>query len=195
MRDELLHLLDVAEAAGAGSMLAIMGAHENSSIAHDIPVAAEMLGLLRHFLPTLPYQVTKDGLLALDPGIYDYTELGHVVALIPLHAGELDLVAYWLSQAMQSPKLVALPGMLALPFSIEIHDGQRWLIPEWFALFYVDRSPKHCVPLLAFRSVLNDGRFADWVPAALVRADSFGLRTEEATKAANRVVVRKSTAA
>lgn len=195
MRDELLHLLDVAEAADAGSMLAVMGAHENSSIAHDIPVAAEMLGLLRHFLATLPYQATKDGFLALDPGIYDHTESGQVMALIPIHAGDLDLVAYWLSQSIQSPKLVALPGMLALPFSIESHDDQRWLIPEWFALFYVDGAPEHCVPLLAFRSVLDDGRFADWVPAALARAESFGLTTEEATKAANRVVVRKSNAA
>ncbi|ANN80903.1 hypothetical protein [Bordetella flabilis] len=195
MRNELLHLLDVAEAAEAGSVLALMGGKSNPHVAQDIPVAAEMLGLLRHFMDRLPYQATEDASLALAPGIYVRSTSRQVIALVPIQAGELDLVAYWLCQGFQSPKLASMPGLLAIPFSIEEHDDQRWLIPEWFALFYVDASVEHCVPLLALRSVLDDSRFSDWVPAALARAASFGLSTDKAVLAAERVVVQKSGAA
>jgi len=195
MRDELRRLLDAAEAGEAGSMLRVMGKQANPRVAQDIPVASEMLGLLRHFGNSLPYQETDCDWLPLQPGIYDHATAGRTVAIVPVKAGELDLIAYWLTQNIQSPELLALPGLLAIPFSIEEHDGQSWLIPEWFSLFYVDASADHCVPLLGLRSVLDDGRFSDWVPAALARADAFGLPTAAAVQGAGRVVVKKSTPA
>lgn len=193
MDDNLIVLLDAAEACGPESVLTAMGAHANPSVAQDVPVAAEMFGLLRHFLGTLPRHSLADGeVYRLAPGIYENHPLNQAVAFIPIQAGELDLIAYWLAQSVQSPKMIALPGLLVLPFSIEEHDGRRWLIPEWFALFYVDSAPDHCVPLLALRSVLDDGRFSDWVDAALVRAAAFRLPTVEAVQAAAQVIIQKT---
>lgn len=209
MREEILRLLDVAEGAGLdvikgakldvtegakdGCILATMGSRGNSRTAQDIPVAAEMLGLLRHFGGSLDsIQVNETELLPLRPGIYDLVEPGKIVALVPVQAGTLDLVAYWISQGIQSPELVAMPGLLAIPFSIEEHDDGQWLIPEWFALYYVDSSDKHCVPLLTLRSVLDDNRFGDWVSTALARAGVFQLPTAAATAGAQRVILEKA---
>lgn len=195
--DGLMALLSAAETCGAESVLTAMGKHVNAQVAQDVPAAAEMFGLLRHFLGRLPHRELDAGRgLALAPGVYQHQEHGHVVALVPVGSGELEFVAYWISQSVQSPKLLAMPGLLALPFSIEEHDGQRWLIPEWFAVFYVDSDPGHCVPLLALRSVLDDGRFSDWVTAALVRATvAFGLPTGDASRAVEQVIIEKSSAA
>ena len=193
MREKVQALLNTAESGDTGSILALMGMGRPSA-AQDVPAAAEMLGLLRHFETTLPFlDAPFPGALQMTPGIYSQSD--KLVALVPIGAGELDLIAYWISQSLQSPKISALPGLLALPFSIEEHDGQEWLIPEWFALFYVDASAEHCVPILTLRSILDDGRFGDWVTVALTRSGIFGLPTEAATHAASRVIPQKSNAA
>jgi hypothetical protein len=200
MHVDLLKLLDAAEALGDGSILALMAAdagklanaNTNARIAQDVPVASEMFGLLRHSLEVLSLRPRGECDVTLEPGIVFDSSGEHVVALMPVKAGELDLIAYWLSQGIQSPKLLALPGVLALPFAIETFDDRRWLIPEWFALFYVDALPAHCVPLLAMRSVLNDERFGDWVSNALARADAFGLPVSDAVAGAEKVILQKA---
>ncbi len=194
MREKILRLLDVAETAEAGSVLGVMG-DANDRTAQDVPVAAEMLGLLRHFLGSLAFvEAPSDGPLPMSPGVYARGD-GQLVALLPIGADELALIAYWISESLQSPTVSALPGLLALPFAIEEHEGTEWLIPEWFALYYVDSSDEHCIPVLTLRSVLEDGRFGDWVTVALARADFFGLPTQAAAQAASRVIPRKSISA
>ncbi|WP_323025726.1 hypothetical protein [Castellaniella sp.] len=194
MREKLKNLLATAEGADTGSVLALMGA-SGSSVGQDIPAAAEMLALLRHFEASLPFfEAPGSEALQMMPGIYARDD-NHLVALVPVGTGELDLIAYWISQSLQSPEISALPGLLALPFSIEEHDEQEWLIPEWFALFYVDSSEEHCVPVLTLRSILDDERFGDWVGVALARAEAFGLPKTAAAHAVSRVVPVKASAA
>jgi len=59
------------------------------------------------------------------------------------------------------------------------------LLPEWTAAFYVQGLARHCVPILALKSVLEDKRFVgDWVAVALHRLASFALPQAEAQQAA-----------
>lgn len=158
-------------------------ARKNRQVRNDIPVAFEMYSLLSHFLPHLPVtEVQQGAAVELVPGIVRTGTT--VVALIPVAAGELEAIAFWLTDAMQSPQMKQRAGLLALPYSLEAHDGTPHLLPEWCSAFYVDRSAEHCVPLLGLRSVLQDDQFGgDWVSVALERLAAFGLPTEAATRA------------
>src|SRR5690606_21024395 len=127
----------------------------NPRVGQDIAVASEMLGLLRHFMGKLPFQYfSSKTALALEPGIYFDSASSVLVALLPIGPSELSLVAYWLSETLENGKVVELPGLLALPFTIEVHDEKQWLMPEWNVIFYIDSSVEHCMPLLAMKSVL-----------------------------------------
>lgn len=194
-RRRIEQLLDAAESGGDSSVITMMGKHENPRVRQDIAVASEMLGLLRHFLGKLPFHhFSSSTTLPLESGVYfDPTE-NRLVALIPIGPSELGLVAYWLSETLENANLVELPGLLALPFTIEEHDEKQWLMPEWNVIFYIDSSVEHCVPVLALKSVLDDGRFSDWVDVALERAEAFGLPTGQAKAETQRVVLRKAPA-
>lgn len=193
--DDIERLLDAAEAGGASSVITMMGRHTNPRVGQDIAVASEMLGLLRHFMGKLPFQYfSSKTVLSLEPGIYCDATASSLIALLPVGPSELSLVAYWLSEALENRKAVELPGLLALPFTIEEHGERQWLMPEWNAMYYIDSSVEHCMPMLALKSVLDDVRFSDWVSVALERADALGLPTGRAREEAQRVVVRKTTA-
>lgn len=172
------------DAAIGGDVLADSGggfvrvmAKNKPHIQQDIPAAFEMYTLLSHFLPQLPLRplALEHAPPLLSPAILYDEAAGRVVALIPLAPGEMELVAYWVSGGLRSDMVKAMAGLLALPFSIETHDGTQHLIPEWFAAFYVDSSAAHCVPILTLPSVTTDERIGDWVEVALLRMPFFGL--------------------
>jgi hypothetical protein len=190
-REDLLGLIntaigsDVDVVADEGSgFLAIMG-KSNPNIRQDVPAAFEMYTLLSHYLPKLPlHAVPLGGVdVLLTPSVLYDSAAGRVVALIPIEANQMELVAYWITDQLRSSTVKAMAGLLALPFSVEEHDGVRHMIPEWFGAFYVNGNEDHCVPILALRSVTYDQRFGDWVAVALERMQVFGLPCDAANKA------------
>jgi hypothetical protein len=191
-RQELLGMIDNAIGAdvdvladsGTG-FVAVMGKKANMDIRQDVPAAFEMYTLLSHFMKTLPFHVSELGKAdtVLSPSVHFDKANGRVVALIPIGAKELELVSFWLSEGLRSNTVKAMAGMLALPFSVEVHEDRSHLIPEWFAAFYVNGSEDHCVPMLALRSVTMDERFGDWVAIALERMQVFGLPCASAQNA------------
>lgn len=159
------------------------------SIKTDIPAAFEMYSLLEHFLKTLPNSVTPMGpdspVMELSSGIRVSADGDKLVALIPINAGELADIAFWLADGLPSREIKKMPGLLALPFSIEVHDEIQHLVPEWFAAFYVKGIADHCIPILALKSVMNDQRFGgDWVAVAIHRMTAFSLPQADAEAAA-----------
>ncbi len=167
-----------------GGFVKVM-ARNKPHIQQDIPAAFEMYTLLSHFVRTLPlHAVTLEGAdLLLAPAIVYDEPHGRLVALIPLAAGEMELVAYWVSGGLRSDLVKAMAGVLALPFSIEIQEETRHLIPEWFAAFYVGGSEEHCVPILTLPSITTDERIGDWVEVALLRMAMFGMPCAMASEA------------
>lgn len=185
-RAVLLRLIDVAISAESaladgGGFVSVMS-RGRPHVRKDIPAAFEMYTLLSHHLLTLPLRLLslEDTPIALTPGIAFDPRSGRVVALIRVEPRQLELIAYWVTGGLQSDTVRGMAGVLALPFSIEVHEVQ-WLLPEWFAAFYIDTdSPgQRCIPILALRSVMQDERFADWVVIARQRMRMFGLPCEE----------------
>lgn len=171
-----------------GGFLGVM-AKSVPAIQKDIPAAFEMYTLLGHFLKSLPLRHAKLAFAApavkLEPGIVVDSEAGRVVALLPVQANQLGEVAFWLADALPSAEVKAMPGILALMFSVETHGEEEHLLPEWLAAFYVQGSARHCVPILALKSVLEDERFGgDWVAVALHRLADFALPQADAQQAA-----------
>lgn len=188
----LTELMDLSTAAVSGDVLTdsdggflrVMSC-KTRVVQRDIPAGFEMYTLLTHFLPKLALHAVNlssaDVLLA--PAVLYDEPAGRLVALIQVNAHELELVAYWLSAGIRSDIVKGLPGLLAVPFSIEAHEGRRHLIPEWFAAFYVDGNEDHCVPILALQSIIADERMGDWVSVAFERMGAFGLPCDTATQA------------
>lgn len=176
-----------------GGFIAMMG-KGLPAVRQDVPAAFEMYTLIHHFWNDLPFRLSQmnesAAPLEMIAGVdHDITN-GRVVALIPVEAGSLPHVAYWLSESIRSARVTAMGGLLAIPFSIEMHDDVDHIVPEWFAAFYVDGHADHCVPILALRAVESDERFGDWVETSLHRMRAFGLPSEKAlgavrTRAAN----------
>lgn len=171
-----------------GGFVSIMG-KSSPGIRQDIPAAFEAYTLLSHFIGRLPVRpVSLDAarpLSDLAPAILHDATAARLVALLPICAGELTAVAYWITDSVRSDQVKQMAGVLALPFSIETPlTGVEVLLPEWFAAFYVGADPGHCIPILALRSVLADERFGgDWVNVALERMAAFGLPQEQAGNA------------
>lgn len=144
-----------------------------------------MYTLLSYYLDQLPIYavdlISADVLLT--PAVLYDEPAGKLAALLPVQSGELDLLAYWVAGGIRSDTVRALPGILALPFSIETHNDVRHLIPEWFAAFYVRGSEDHCVPSLTMRSITLDERLGDWVSVALECMGVFGLPSAAASSA------------
>ena len=175
-------------ADGDGGFVAVM-AKGNPQIRQDIPAAFEMYTLLSHYASSLPLHAVDltDAEVHLVPAILYDQKAGKVLALIPIGAGELDLVAYWVAGGIPSDTVRRMSGLLALPFSLETHAEEQHLIPEWFAVFYVKGSADHCVPSLTMRSVTADDRFGDWVAVALHRMEIYGLPKDAAKDAVQQV--------
>lgn len=174
---------DVISEEGGGFVTVM--AQSNPHIRQDIPSAFEMYTLLDHFLGSSRIsELPRDSALTdLAPSILIDRKAGRVLALIAIPALQMELIAFWLAEGLRSQTVKNMPGILAMPFSIEVRDEVEHLIPEWFAAFYVDGKPEHCVPILALRSVTGDDRFGDWVSIALERMQHFGLPCTSATDA------------
>jgi hypothetical protein len=166
---------DVLTDKGHG-FVSIMG-KSGRLVQQDIPAAFEAYTLLSYFLATLPLTQYSSAITvdSLQPALHYDREAGRLLALLPVERNELQSVAFWLTDSMKSDLLKKMPGILALPFTVEEHMGVDLLLPEWFAAFYVNSDPGHCIPLLLFHSVLSDSRFSDWVRIALERMAVFGL--------------------
>jgi hypothetical protein len=187
-RAELLGLIDVAisvdsASVDGGGFLSVMS-RSRPHIQQDIPAAFEMYTLLSHHLLTLPLHLLslEDATVAITPAITFDSHSGRVVALIRIEPRQLELIAYWVTAGLQSDTVRGMAGVLALPFSIEMHNEVPWLIPEWFAAFYIDTDAagQRCIPILALPSVIQDERFVDWVVIAQQRMPMYGLSTGEA---------------
>ena len=167
-----------------GGFVAVM-AQSNPHIRQDIPCAFEMYTLLDHYLESSRMAALPRGYAIADlaPSILVDREAGRVLALIAVPELQMELIAFWMAEGLRSQTVKNMPGVLAMPFSIELRDGVEHLIPEWFAAFYVDGNPEHCVPILALRSVTCDDRFGDWVSIALERMQYFGLPCTSAADA------------
>ena len=178
---------DIFAQAGGG-FVSVM-AKSSPAIQKDIPAAFEMYTLLEHYLKSLPVRHAAIGygakMLDLEPGIVVDDDGRKVIALLPIQATQLAQVAFWLADALPSQEVKAMPGTLALMFSVETHEGTEHLLPEWMAVFYVQGDARHCVPILALKSVLEDERFGgDWVAVALHRLTDFSLPQADAQQAA-----------
>lgn len=192
MKDKISSMIEAAIGGDVltdegGGFVSIMG-KSSPSIRQDIPAAFEAYTLLSHFLGKLPMRLTSldaaSPISDMSPAIL-YDEAGsRLVALLPIGAGELSAIAYWLTDSVRSDLVKQMAGVLALPFSIENHADVEHLLPEWFAAFYVGGDPGHCIPVLALRSVLTDQRFGgDWVGVALERMAAFALPQAQAASA------------
>lgn len=178
---------------------------KSKEVQRDIPAAFEMYSLLE-FYSQSSNMVQADlfpgehsgPTLVLEPSIvFDHAQdgTGRVVAFIPIQPGDLSLIAMWLSESLCSPHVQGLPGLLALPFTIERHNNQLMLLPSWFAAFYVDGSAETCVPILAMKSVLSHDQFGDWAQTALHGLSGFGMPTKHAMAAAAQVVPKLASTA
>lgn len=162
---------------GNAGFIDVMSARDKN-IQKDIPAAFEMYTLLQHFSDSLPlFDIAPT---ALKSGIYIDAQKQTVVGIVPIPEDMLGYISCWITDSMHSAEVKRMPGLLALPFSIEKHDDIEMLIPEWFAVFYVDGSVDHCIPVLALKSVTEDERFGDWVDVALHRMEHFNLPAQAA---------------
>jgi hypothetical protein len=183
--DARVRLLCLANAAVTrDGFITVMGAKQQD-VQQDIPAAFEAYTLLLHFLPqqSVVHTTLSDDqpLKAFAPAVYFDADSGRVLALIPVGANELESIAYWCTLNIMSKTVKQMPGLLALPFSLEVHAEMEVLIPDWCAAFFVDGQTSHCVPILLMRSMLTQEVVAqDWVRATLERLRVFGLPTEAA---------------
>ena len=170
------------EADDKASVLQVMG--RDPLKARDVPVAMEMVALLQHFVDRLAVRdVPEMGEVGsqdvgLSPGIvWGGSKL---LALLEIPAGAFEEMAHWIADSLPSAKIRAMPGVLALPFTIENkgegEDAQAVLFPDWIAVFYPHARAEHAFPILTLRSVLaNDAFGGDWVDAAVGRMGFYGL--------------------
>lgn len=184
---DLAHLNELATAAmGENGLITVMG-KKGALVQRDIPAAFEMFSLLSIYLGKLPVLMTPLGEGAaevlLEASIIYDKDNQRVLALIPVGPKELGYIAHWVVDSLRSETVLAMPGILALPFSIENHEETELLIPEWFAAFYADGNEDHCIPMLVLNSVTEDQRFSDWVSVALERMPVFGLPCSQAASA------------
>lgn len=183
--------------ANTGTGVVRLMAQQGLAQQQDIAVAFEMLSLLECFIDSSPIVASNETSLPLKQGVYWRAE-GDKVALtllVNIAATELSLVAFWLSESIPSERTKAAKGTLALPFIIETHDDKAYLMPDWFAAFYVDSNQRHCIPMMALKSITSNPSFGgNWVDIALARMPSYGLHQYEAESAlARNLRIEKAT--
>lgn len=171
----------ITEAIAPSSGILAMMASKSTLHQEDIPAAFEACALLSHTLSKFGALNTSQVTLA--PGVYISKCLKRLTCVSQFQAGELEYAAMWLMGYTHSQKIKQQPGVLAIPFSIEVHEDLKLLIPEWFAVFYLRGDPAHCVPLLTLRSILEQPDITDWTQSALRLAEERGLPCAQAKDA------------
>ncbi|MCL2876711.1 MAG: hypothetical protein FWF12_10605 [Betaproteobacteria bacterium] len=185
--DTLTYLQTLADAAlgtEENAFISIM-AKKSRHVRQDIPAAFDAYAMFSYFLHKIPIKdatLSDEGVpVELAPAIYFDRDNGRVLALIPIGVGELSAVSYWCTNSMMSETIRQMPGLLALPFSLETHAETEMLIPDWCAAFFVDGHAKHCVPILVLQSMLSyEAVGQDWVGAALARLRVFSVPVDTA---------------
>ncbi len=165
------------------SVLRAMG--QDSVKARDIPAAMEMVALLQHFGATLPVRLSTlggDAPVELQAGVV-WDQGGKLVLMVAVDAGALEHIAHWVADALPSQELRAMPGVLAMPFSVEAHGegegAEAVLFPEWFTVYYPYGRADLAFPILALRSILHHEQFGgDWVNVAIGRMAHYSLPRE-----------------
>lgn len=160
--------------------------------AADIPAVFEYFSLLEHVITTCkPLETGKDenplkfSVNGLSTGVYVTEAQKQLLLAIKVEAGMLSYVAHWITETIPSDKIKALPGTLVIPFALEDHNNESFLLPEWCAAFYVDSEDDKCIPVITLRSVLHTESIPpDWTLSALYRLHSYGLDVDKAIKAA-----------
>jgi len=181
-----------------GGFIKVMASKNSHAVENDIPTAFEMYTLLQYFVDRLPFAAMPlhEDFAPMDlaPLIAHDEERNRLVALLPVTEDmPLGVIAHFIADRLPSAQVKSMPGILALPFVIETHEGAEHLIPEWYAAFYKDGHPGHCFPILTMRSVLNEESFSgDWVDVALNRMAVFRLPREDAQEA---VVMKRQASA
>lgn len=160
--------------------------------AADIPAVFEYFSLLEHVITTCKSvgivkaensrSFSVNGLLT---GVYVAEDQKQLLLAIQVEADMLPYVAHWITETIPSDKIKALPGTLVIPFALEEHSNESFLLPEWCAAFYVDSEDEKCIPVITLRSVLHTESIPpDWTLSALYRLHSYGLDVHKAIKAA-----------
>lgn len=148
----------------------------------DIPAAFEAYASLLNTLDDFPVRVLNmNERVPHVPGVYWVSEIGngideqihYVTSVIDIEEGMLKYIAYWLTENLLSDRLAEMPGTLKTLFEIRRTGKHDHLFPEWFAVFYDHQGGGF--PLLAYRSVLEDKRFGDWVQSARERMMAYRL--------------------
>lgn len=191
VRAQIAALTDAAlcgdwERGEAASVLRAMGC--SAPKAKDVPVAMEMVALLQHFASRLAVlDFTQDGeSMVLAPGIA-WSD-ARALLLVDVPAGAFEEIAYWIADRLPSAQVKAMPGILALAFTVESHGNGSVLFPDWFAVFYPHARREHAFPILALQSALAHAAIdADWVGAALGRMAFYGLPGKPAAQGAKGV--------
>ena len=168
------------DASAKPALLSVMGT--DALKARDVPVAMEMASLLYMHIEHADMHERAIGPfhedVALSPGLV-WDSRGKLVLMLEVPEDSLSAVAGWLADGLQSARVCSLPGVLALPFTVERpagDDGEEVLFPDWFAVFYPHGRQEHAFPILALRSVLSNEAFGgDWVDAAVGRMGFYGL--------------------
>lgn len=178
-----------SENAGA-SVLQAMGRSEVRAKACDIPAAMEMVSLLQLYSQTANVTCVDsigefgDDDVDLVPGIV--TTGNKLLLKLDVPAGDLEYIAHWISDALPSAELKAMPGILVIPFTIEVienpnEEPQSALFPDWMSVFYPHGNEDHAFPILVLKSVLTSDSFLnDWVNLAVARLSVYGLPRKKA---------------
>lgn len=167
-----------------GDWLMAMGG-KDVDVQHDIPRAYEMVTLLGYYAQSLPvHEHDLDHVsspIALNPSISIDRAKGKLLLLAHIEAGDLPYIAHWVADAVPSEHIKRKPGILAVPFQIQVFDDKERLMPDWFSAFYVNASSEHCIPIFALRSIGNCDQFGgDWVDMALHRMTAYRLPQKQA---------------
>ncbi|HEN3280819.1 TPA: hypothetical protein U5D21_002666 [Yersinia enterocolitica] len=174
--------------SGFISLMVLKGNH----VLKDIPIVFEMFSILSYAttkFPIVNYEFKNDteiDLYQFKNTIVASEEKNKLILFLTVDAGDLPYVAHWISDSIPSQQVKSMAGLLAIPFSIELHAGNPFILPEWCAAFYVNNNSKHCIPTVTLHSMANsnvEGFSGDWTENALHRLSFFNLPVRDAQKA------------
>lgn len=174
-----LQALAMAAMGESGFISAL--ACKSPKVWQDISASFDAYALLLHFLDKLPVNLsalTDSSVLAeLAPAIHFDPDNSRVLAIIPMDVGELDVISCWCPNSMPSGIIKQTPGLLVLPFSLEVHEKTEVLVPEWCAAFFMSGKVSLCIPLLILQAILlqDVDVTGNWGNAALARLRDFSL--------------------
>lgn len=165
---------------------------KGNEVLKDVPIVFEMFSLLAYATSKLPIAVFDfENDAEIDLNQFKNTIVvseakNKLILLLTVNAGDLPYVAHWIADSIPSQQVKNMAGLLAIPFSIELHAGKPFILPEWCAAFYVNNNREHCIPTVTLRSMANsniESFSGDWIENALHRLSFFNLPVRDAREA------------